>query len=63
MDPATSTVSGYTQAEIGDAIGALRQTVTETLSELETQGLIQVGRKQIMVINCQALEDISRSEE
>ena len=63
MDPATSTVSGYTQAEIGDAIGALRQTVTESLSELETRGLIQVGRKQIMVINCPALEDISRSEE
>src|SRR5918996_1932556 len=60
LDSETATVSGYTQAEIGDAIGALRQTVTEILGELESQGLIEVGRKQIRLINRPALEEIAR---
>ena len=63
LDSGTATVSGYTQAEIGDAIGALRQTVTEILGELESQGLIEVGRKQIRLINRPALEEIARGEE
>jgi CRP-like cAMP-binding protein len=63
LDSGTATVSGYTQAEIGDAIGALRQTVTEILGELEPQGLIEVGRKQIRLINRPALEEIARGEE
>jgi len=62
-NPASNAVSGYTQAEIGDAIGALRQTVTEILSELEDQGLVEVGRKQIQVVNRPALEEIAQGEE
>ena len=63
LDSASNAVSGYTQAEIGDTIGALRQTVAETLSELEGQGLVEVGRKQIRVINRPALEEIAKGEE
>jgi CRP-like cAMP-binding protein len=63
LDPASNAVSGYTQAEIGDTIGALRQTVAETLSDLEGQGLVEVGRKQIRVINRSALEEIAQGEE
>jgi CRP/FNR family transcriptional regulator, cyclic AMP receptor protein len=63
LEPASNAVSGYTQAEIGDVIGALRQTVAETLSDLEGQGLVEVGRKQIRVINRSALEEIAQGEE
>jgi CRP/FNR family transcriptional regulator, cyclic AMP receptor protein len=59
---ASNAVSGYTHAEIGDVIGALRQTVTEILSDLEGQGLVEVGRKQIRVINRPALEEIAQGE-
>lgn len=42
-------VTGFTHAEIGDTIGALRQTVTEALSELHRQGAVEIGHKQIRV--------------
>jgi hypothetical protein len=41
----------------------LRQTITEVLGDLEAQGLIEVGRKQIRVINRPALEEIGQGEE
>jgi CRP-like cAMP-binding protein len=63
MDPATGVVAGYTHAEIGDTIGALRQTVTETLSEMQNRGLVEVGHKRIRVANRQGLEEIAQGEE
>lgn len=59
MDPATGAVRGYTHEEIGDMIGALRQTVTETLSELQKQHLIEVGHKRILVVDRQGLEQVA----
>ncbi|MDP2728812.1 MAG: helix-turn-helix domain-containing protein, partial [Dehalococcoidia bacterium] len=49
----------YTHEEIGDTIGALRQTVTETLSSMRDQGLVQVERKQIRVIDRAKLAQIA----
>lgn len=42
-------VAGYTHADIGDNIGALRQTVTETLSQMQAEGLISVGHKAVRI--------------
>lgn len=63
MESSTGAVAGYTHAEIGDTIGALRQTVTETLSEMQTRGLVEVGHKRIRVTNRQGLEGIGLGEE
>lgn len=63
MDPSSGVVAGYTHAEIGDTTGALRQTVTETLSEMQRQGLVEVGHKRILVTNRKVLEDITLSEQ
>ena len=51
-------VSGFTHAEIGDTIGALRQTVTETLSKWKDEGKIEVGHKRIQVKDWHALKEI-----
>lgn len=61
-DPSTGLVAGYTHAEIGDIIGALRQTVTETLRELERQGLVEVGHKRVRVLDRGTLEAIAHDE-
>ncbi|MBI4202664.1 MAG: Crp/Fnr family transcriptional regulator [Chloroflexi bacterium] len=53
------TLEGYTHAEIGDTIGALRQTVTETLSELQRQGLVEVGHKLVRIMSRSGLEGIA----
>jgi len=55
-DPATGVFAGHTQADIGDSIGAMRQTVSEALSEMQREGLIQVDHRSIRIINREALE-------
>lgn len=51
-------ISGYTHADIGDIIGALRQTVTESLNLMQRQGLIDVGQKKIHIVDRRALETV-----
>jgi CRP-like cAMP-binding protein len=63
MDSTTGVVTGYTHAEIGDTIGALRQTVTETLSEMQNQGLVEVGHKRVRVTDRRGLEEVASGEE
>jgi CRP/FNR family transcriptional regulator len=62
-DPASGILSNITHEEIGDIIGAVRQTVTETLSRMRKQGLILTRRKQIHIIDRQRLEEILRGSE
>ncbi len=61
-DLTTGVLEGYTQAEIGDTIGALRQTVTETMSDMRSQGLLEVGHKQIRVKDRGRLEELAIGE-
>ncbi len=60
LDPASSEVRGFTHEEIGDSIGALRSTVTQTLGELARTGLLEVKHKRIHVRNLQELSVMVR---
>lgn len=62
MDSTTGLVTGFTHAEIGDTIGALRQTVTEALSEMQDEGLVEIGHKRIRVNNPKGLEEIVQGQ-
>lgn len=62
MDPTVGLVAGFTHAEIGDTIGALRQTVTETLSEMQGEGLLEVGHKRVRITNRRGLEEITQAQ-
>ena len=59
IDPDSRVVAGFTQAEIGDTIGALRQTVTETLSKLRRLSLVKVAHMRISVVNLQELQEVA----
>ncbi|MBI2918197.1 MAG: Crp/Fnr family transcriptional regulator [Chloroflexi bacterium] len=58
-DPPTGVLAGYTHADIGDAIGALRQTVTETLNQMQGQGLVEIAHKHIRVKEPQRLKALA----
>lgn len=58
LDAETQQVTGLTHAEIGEMIGALRQTVTETLNAMANEGLIKVGHKRIRVTDNEGLRRI-----
>ena len=51
-------LTDVTHEEIGDIVGAVRQTVTETLSRMRNQGLILTKQKQIQIIDRHGLEEI-----
>ncbi|MBI4298941.1 MAG: Crp/Fnr family transcriptional regulator [Chloroflexi bacterium] len=62
LDPSTGIVAGFTHEEIGDTIGALRQTVTEALRGMQDEGLVEVSHKRIRVTNSKGLEEIAQAE-
>ena len=62
-DPVTGVLNNITHEEIGDIIGAVRQTVTEALSQMREQGLILTGFKQVHIIDRQGLKEIVQGVE
>ena len=57
-DPQTEILVNFTHEEIGDIIGAARQTVTITLNHLVKQGYLSIEPKKIRIINRAGLEEI-----
>jgi CRP/FNR family transcriptional regulator, cyclic AMP receptor protein len=62
-DSASAELADITHEEIGDTIGAVRQTVTETLGLMRKRGLIRTGPKHIQIIDRHGLEAIARGSE
>jgi CRP-like cAMP-binding protein len=60
-DPVSGVLTGMTHEEIGNTIGAVRQTVTEALSLMRRQGLLSTGSRQIVIIDRIGLESVVRS--
>ncbi|MFC1969730.1 Crp/Fnr family transcriptional regulator [Chloroflexota bacterium] len=63
VDPASGELNDITHEEIGDIIGAVRQTVTEALSDMRKQGLILTGHKQIHIVDRHGLEESVKGSE
>jgi len=62
-DPVSGILSNITHEEIGDTIGAVRQTITEALSRMRNQGLIITKPKQVQIIDRHGLEKIVQNPE
>jgi CRP/FNR family transcriptional regulator, cyclic AMP receptor protein len=58
-DSASGLLINFTHEEMGDIIGAARQTVTETLNLLQKQGYISIEPKRIRILNRRGLEEIA----
>lgn len=63
MASATHEVSGFTHAELGDMIGALRQTVTETLASMQREGLVDIGHKKVRILDEARMRRLAEMEE
>lgn len=62
-DPSSGLLTNFTHEEIGNIIGAGRQTVTEVLGLIRRQGFILIRPRQIRIIERQGLEKIGRASE
>lgn len=52
-------VSGYTHQDLSEMLGTYRETITQTLNEFKTRGLIDIGRKQVMLRDIAALQELA----
>jgi CRP/FNR family cyclic AMP-dependent transcriptional regulator len=57
-DTKTATLRNFTHQEIGEIIGAVRQTVTKNLCLMQKQGLISISPKNIQIIDRNGLKKI-----
>lgn len=42
-------VSGYTHQDFSEMLGTYRETITQTLNDFKAEGLIDIGRKKVML--------------
>lgn len=49
-------INGLSHQDIAERLGVYRETVTSTLNELKTAGIIDIGRKRITIANRPRLE-------
>ncbi len=50
------TVAGYTHQEISEIVGTYRETTTQTLNDFRAQGLIDIKRKHIEILDVERLK-------
>jgi CRP-like cAMP-binding protein len=54
-------IKGYTHQDLGEQIGTYRETTTQTLNAFKTDGLIDIGRKRITILDPEGLKRIAES--
>ncbi len=58
-DAAEDTITGMTHQDLGEQIGTYRETTTQTLNTFKSEGLIDIGRKRITILDREGLERIA----
>lgn len=54
-----SQIRGYTHQDLSEMLGTYRETITQTLNEFKAQGLVEIGRKQIVVLDKARLQSLA----
>jgi len=54
-----NTIAGLTHQNLGEQIGTYRETTTQTLNIFKSAGLIDIGRKKIMILDRDGLRRIA----
>ena len=49
-------VNGFTHQDLGEMLGTYRETITQTLNEFKSGGLVEIGRKHIELKDRDSLE-------
>ncbi len=56
----SSELPGLTHQELADSVGLYRETVTKVLNRLQTQGLLELGKKKIVIADRVGLEEMAQ---
>ena len=52
-------IRGYTHQDFSEMVGTYRETITQTLNEFKSEGLIDIGRKRVILLDPERLREIS----
>jgi CRP-like cAMP-binding protein len=52
-------IKGYTHQDFSEMLGTYRETVTQTLNEFKSDGLIDTGRKQVRLLDYGRLQQMA----
>jgi CRP-like cAMP-binding protein len=54
-------VKGYTHQDLGEMLGTYRETITQTLNEFKADGLVEISRKRVRLLDSENLELLAES--
>jgi CRP-like cAMP-binding protein len=54
-------ITGLTHQDLAETIGTYRETATQVLNDMKAQGLIEIGRKRIRILDAERLRQIAQS--
>ena len=57
----SDTINGLTHQDLAESVGTYRETATKVLNDLKSQGLIEIGRKRIMILDRDGLEEVAEN--
>jgi len=60
-EQASDEVTGMTHQDLAESVGTYRETATQVLNDLKAQGLIEIGRKRIQLLDKDALFALAES--
>jgi CRP/FNR family transcriptional regulator, cyclic AMP receptor protein len=56
-------ISGYSHQDLADQVGTYRETVTQVLNQFRQKGLIELQRKEIVILDPKGLQQIANEGE
>jgi CRP-like cAMP-binding protein len=54
-------INGLTHQDLAESVGTYRETATQVLNDLKSQGLIDIGRKRIKILDSERLAEVAES--
>ena len=60
-DQDSDTITGLTHQDLAETIGTYRETATQVLNDLKADGLIEIGRKRITILDADRLRIIAET--
>lgn len=54
-------IIGLTHQDLAESVGTYRETATQVLNDLKSQGLIEIGRKRIKILQPETLAEVAES--
>jgi CRP-like cAMP-binding protein len=60
-DHDTNEIGGLTHQDLAETIGTYRETATQVLNDMKSDGLIEIGRKRILILDAEKLQVLAES--